>query len=141
MSHARKPAVQALLVCDQVYQDTQTNKMVVAGTFTQIFASEFPAVHAQWCVYVRLVDFKGPASLRLRVVDLDDDSVVGSLGPVKFEMKDRLVGAEVAIKMPPLPIPHAGAYALDVLWGDEDVPLSSWRFVAQPPPGKKKSHG
>jgi len=130
MANAPPPTVQALLVCDHLYQDQSTRKMVIAGTFTRITARSYPAQHVTWFVYARLVDFQGEAKIRLRVVDLQDESVVGTLGPMTFRIEDRVNGHEFGVKMPPLPLPHTGAYAVDLLWGEDDVPLRSWRFVA-----------
>lgn len=129
-----KPALQAILLCDHLYLDKATGKFVIAGTFTRISAAAFPALHPLCFLYARLVDWQGKGALRARLVDLTDQSQLGEVGPIPAEISDRLTGAEIGIQLPPLPLPHSGAYAIELLWGDANEYLGAWRFEAQPIP-------
>jgi hypothetical protein len=78
-------------------------------------------------VYISLTDVVGKVRFTLRYVDLRDNS---ALLEVSFDLegKDRLATNEVVLPVPPLPIPHEGVFALELLCADEL--LGSHRITA-----------
>lgn len=122
------PTLQAFLVCDMTYQDKETNKFVICGPFTQIGAPKFPVVHPSSAVYARVLGVSGKTRFRLRIVDLSTNAAMGESGPIEAEIRDPVVGGELAIRLPPLRFDHAGAYSVEFLWGETDRPLGDWRF-------------
>jgi hypothetical protein len=130
-----KPVLQAILLAEHVYQDRSTGKFVIAGTFNRIRVtpnSTIPELQSTSAgpvrapgmtagsptVYLSVTGIHGEAQLELRYTDLVDDSILFKcdLGVVA---KDPLATAEIGLPLPPLPTPHAGTYALELLWNGE----------------------
>ena len=51
--------VQAFILCDAATRDSASGKWHITGIFDRIRSAEFPAVHAQMALYLRLA-FDGP---------------------------------------------------------------------------------
>lgn len=123
-----KPILKALLLADHVYEDRATRKKVIAGTINTVVVAEIgpPA-----CTYISLTEVYGMARLRLEYADLSDDE---SLREFEIEItgSEPLDIIELVVPLTPLPVPHAGSYALDLsaLEGNKDEPLGSHRVQA-----------
>ncbi len=143
-----KPVLQALLLADHVYQDKGTGKKVIAGVFNQLNLTKpkpAPPDAAQATtgprplsaadasrpgspmVFISLTEVRGVAELELRYVDLSNNGV---LLTAKFPVQsnDPLKTVEAVVPVPPLPVPHPGVYALELL--HEDEPLGALRITA-----------
>jgi hypothetical protein len=146
-----KPVLQALVLADHIYQDKSTGKMVIAGTFNRLLiikpsesSGEKPnnidmphegprklGMH-EICrtgspyAYISLTGVHGSVPLELRYVDLLDNKL---LFVIQFNVscEDPLKSIEANVAIPPLPTPHAGAYALELLSNNEL--LGSHRIV------------
>ena len=148
-----KPVLQALVLADQLYQDKDTGKMVIAGTFTRYIVSpqeretevaevgkeneeseripqigNMPIIgkSSSPFVYICLTDVRGEANLELRYVDLTDNTALMK-ADLNVRCKDPLQAVELKVPLPQLPCPHFGAYALELLYDDEL--LGSWRVT------------
>ncbi len=130
-----KPILQALLLADRVYQDADTGKKIIAGTFNSIgVARPKPAefvpggsgetrrlikggMHAGSPYdYISVTEIRGQTNLILRYLDLEDNSI---LLQAEFEVScdNPLETVEITAPLPPLPVPHPGNYALELLCG------------------------
>ncbi|HTU25814.1 MAG TPA: hypothetical protein VMF30_10470 [Pirellulales bacterium] len=76
--------------------------------------------------YISLTELFGEQHFELRYVDLAENN---SLFSAHFSLvsHDPVGTEEVVIPLPELPVVHAGAFALELLWNDE--PLGSHRIV------------
>lgn len=110
------PVVRAILLADQVYQDVQSGKFVIAGTFDQIHLHELPGAHVSTCLYVNLADFHGTHALQVRLVRLEDGFEVGRSGEMPIDQEDRARHAEFSVPLPPMEFDRTGPYAIEVLW-------------------------
>ncbi|MHC4939046.1 MAG: DUF6941 family protein [Planctomycetota bacterium] len=110
------PVVRAILLADEVYQDLQTGKFVIAGTFDQIVVPEFPGEHPSSALYVNLGDFHGSHELSVRLIRLDDGFEVGRSPVLQIEQDDRDRHEEFRLPLPPMQFDTEGPYALEVLW-------------------------
>ncbi len=135
-AHSPLPLLQAIVLCDCIYSDARTGKKVLAGTFNTLWAVEFPTVFARSTfVYLCVTEVHREATLGMRYVDLDTNDALLSLDGIVLEAESPVLSVELAIEIPPLPMPHAGPYAIEVVCGDS--PLGSVRMLAQkiaPPP-------
>lgn len=126
-----RPRLQALLLADHVYKDQATGKFVLAGTFRQLWASQFPTHFSQRIhAFVSLTDLRGRSSIRLRYVDSADLAVLLETPPLEIECEDPLETLEFAVEIPGFPMPHPGAYTFE-LHADGDL-LGSLRVTASP---------
>ena len=155
-----KPLLQSLVLADHVYKDQFTGKMIIAGTFNRILFTKPTAENEQpaetgelpggarkmaWhevCkagspfVYISLTDVRGEVPLELRYVDLEDNVALMSL-EFRVQADSPLDTVESVVQLPPLPSPHAGVYAIELLADNE--PLGSHRVTAveMPSPDQK----
>ena len=142
-----RPVLQAMVLADHVYQDRSTGKYLIAGTFSRLWISPpkpaptpnqpvvfqgteslSRAVSAAGSphLYVALSDVHGAISLAVRYVDLSNGATLLEL-TLGTSSPDPLALTELGIPLPRLPLPHAGAYSLDVLHDGEI--LGSCRVV------------
>jgi hypothetical protein len=136
-----------MLLADRVYEDKSTGKKIVAGIFNRLLTvnqvnlpkgrdeegNEVVAVpggmHAgSPFVYFSLTDFQGQAPFVLRYVDLSDAKVLLH-ATFDISCQDPLATVEVVAPLPPLPTPHPGVYALELLCREE--PVGSLRVVVE----------
>jgi hypothetical protein len=149
-----KPVLQAMVLADHVYQDRNTGKFVIAGTFGTIWRQPAPprptegegegAAPKQLLsgpitqmgspyLYLALADVHGKVPLSLRLIDLSDGNMMME---ANFEVAsvDPLTMCEFILPMPLLPAMKPGALSLDLLFQNEI--LGSWRINVRdvPPP-------
>ena len=151
-----KPVLQALVLADHVYQDRETGKHIIAGTFTQYnirtpstvvsndetkttYTTPLAQVGSPF-LYLALLEVHGEVQLGIEYVKLSDASIV-------FEAKLRLTAtdpcsvAEVYFPLPPeiFKDRDAGHYSLDVQYDGEL--LGSWRVLINDLRTKSKDAG
>lgn len=120
-----KPILKALLLADQVYRDSYTGKVVIAGTFNQISTERFPFLFVQQpCVFVCLTGINRCAKVQLRYVDLSTHEVVIEAEPQEIEVNDPLQIVEMIFRIPHLPHKNPGMYAFEVYANDELLGMS-----------------
>ncbi|MEX0938234.1 MAG: hypothetical protein WDZ59_10285 [Pirellulales bacterium] len=142
-----KPVLQALLLADHVYTDSETGKRIVAGIFHRIQytkpvppeRSEVGKVRVQvpitghtagspFC-YFCLTEVYGRQPFQLRLVNLKDESVLLRT-EFTINCSDPLAVAEGVLGMPPFKIPEEpGTLALELLWNEE--PIGSYRIIVE----------
>ncbi len=113
------PVLQALILADHVYTDTNTGKRVIAGTFSRLFAREFhPKMHfsrTTWA-YVSLTNMSGKYALQLQYVDLENkEKQLMKSTELQVDAKDPLGTLDFAMEVPPFPMPHPGKFAFELL--------------------------
>ena len=109
----------ALVVCDQIYQDSTSQKFSILGTFSMITSSGFPAQHGYLAVYFALTDGHGRIPLRFRVQDAEErrSPVVDTTQSILFSDPKAVV--EGRMDMANLHFPEPGEYRLQMLAGTE----------------------
>lgn len=123
------PTLQALLLADHVYKDANTGKFVIAGTFRNLWAREFPSQFAREVhAFVSLTNLRGKTSIHLRYVHLKELKVLVQTPDVEIESKDPLATLELSFLIPGLPMPEPGPYSFE-LHADGEL-VGSLRVVA-----------
>lgn len=79
-------------------------------------------------VYLSLTELQGSGKFELRYVDLNENSLVFGTG-FEVSCRDPLETIQIVIPLPPLPIPHEGVFALELLCDGEL--LGSHRVLAK----------
>ncbi len=137
-----KPILQAFILADHVYQDGNSGKMIIAGSFSRLLRVRKEHVEpgqpqplhrvlqaGSPFVYLNLVDAKQEKlHLELRWVALEDNRALFAVNVEVQAPKDPLDHLELIIPLPTLPTPHDGVFALELLINDGD-PLGSWRVT------------
>ena len=121
MNKARAlPVALAMLLCDYVIEDKQTNKKSLIGLFSNISAKQFPASHHRMNVFVVLSDGHGEYRGELRCIKSDDDSQISTMkGPVPFPDPNAVL--ELNFELFGLTFPDPGDYFMQFLCDDEIV--------------------
>jgi len=108
--------VLAFLVADQVYCDQGSNKYIIAGTFHQLNISAFPSVfHKTVGVFIKLANFAGSAHLQLVFEDRSTGEALMRTRALEISSKNPHLPVELALEVPPLPLPRAGRYSFKLL--------------------------
>jgi hypothetical protein len=142
-----KPVLQALVVADHIYQDQQTGKKVICGTFNTFRFSRKPPIGEAQApdgskqtviqgggqsgspyAYVNLTDVCDGTKLRLQFVNLNKNAVLFGTD-LAIGNANRLSTIELVFPLPRLPIQEAGAYALELMC-DGDI-IGSYRITAE----------
>jgi hypothetical protein len=112
------PRVQALLLADHIYFERETGKHVIAGTFHQINLTAVPTTFTRSIgLFLSLAGLSGPTSIDLEFVAEPSDTVLMRLEALDIEGNDSGLPVAVAVELPPLPLPQAGRYRVQVLAG------------------------
>ena len=108
----------AMVVCDAVCRDS-AGKLTLVGTFGLIAATDFPAKHPAFTIYVSLTDGHGIVRLRVQLVDTDEqrEPVFEIDGEVSFE--DPRAVHEICFEIKNIVIPAPGEYRLKLFANNE----------------------
>lgn len=124
------PVVLSMLVCDDVVQDQRTGKTTIVGTFSDINARGFPAIHPGLVVYFEITDGRGETNIEIRLVFAETDEAILSMnGPVKFD--DPRWIAAINVRIGNIVFPKAGEYRFQLYCYREL--LIERRIVVHPP--------
>lgn len=115
-----KPIIQAFLLADNVYRDIATGKHIIAGTFTTMWAPEFPAKFDRPVrVFLSLTNCRGDSiTVQFRLMSLADNTVVMKSNDITFNLPpgfSPLSTLETTTDVPPIPMPSTGVYAFEAL--------------------------
>jgi hypothetical protein len=112
----------AFLIADHVYCDQGSNKYVIAGTFHQLNVSAFPAIfHKTVGVYIKLASFTGSTGLEIVFEEQATGEVLLRTRALEITNDDPHRPVELALEVPPLPLPRPGRYAFKLLVGSHVV--------------------
>src|SRR5713101_1532169 len=102
------PSVLAMLLCDQIIVDAQTQKKSLIGIFENFNAMVFPAI-ANISVYAKLADAEGQYKFKIRVVHLRDERLIGEVFADGM-IQTRLEPVDVAVYLMGFTVPDPGKY-------------------------------
>ena len=112
------PSLLAVLICDTIIIDSQSQKKSLIGIFERIHASEVPFTQ-QLGFYARLTDAEGEYTFTIRMIHLgDQEKLVAAVQTVPVVQKDRLGIVDLALNMPPMPFPDFGRYEFQLFCND-----------------------
>lgn len=118
------PQVNALLFCDQAFQQAVTGKWCLIGTFGMIWVREFPTVHAPLLVFVSLSDFGGGATVQLSLRDPEGGHMVS----VRVQLPALPVTSfELPLVFPSVTFATAGVHTIELFAGGELLTVRSLR--------------
>jgi len=99
----------SILVCDDVYRDEQTKKLVIVGTFNQITTASFPCMHPKMSVLFTLTNGNGTYDVALAIEHEESATMIAELkGPL--QVTDPLAINDVIVQFVGAVFPKAGKY-------------------------------
>ena len=105
----------AVLLCDQMVVDRETNKKSLIGVFNAILAPRFPWVHPKASLYIKMADAEGEYEVKLQLVRVRDMHVIKEgTGTLKVEQRKRYSEVDFAIDLPAIELPEPGEYQIVV---------------------------
>jgi hypothetical protein len=143
-----KPVLQALVLAERVYEDKDSRKKIIVGTFNLIMTGRsdpgsapvgVPGIVAappggydpgNPSAYVSLTDVVSGTKLHLEYVNLRTSQVLFQAN-IEISKAERLDTVELIIPLPRMTMlsPEPGTYSLDVVW--EGQTLGSHRLVVK----------
>ena len=110
---AAPPKVLLFALCDGVVVDPESWKTSLIGVFDALYASQFPATHAAFTVYVRLTAMFGTYDFAVLVVGPDLQTVVARLDfPERLRIDDSLQVVETVLPASGVEYPGPGRYVV-----------------------------
>lgn len=107
----------AMLVCDQIITEANTNKKSLIGVFDNMTSAGFPMAVVRIGVYAKFADAEGDYLFRLRIVNLKDESLVGELH-VQAMIADAMQYSDMALNFGGFQLPEEGKYEFQLFAGD-----------------------
>lgn len=127
----------SIIVCDDIYRDEQTKKLVIVGTFNNIFAKSFPCRHRQFRVLFTLTNGSGPYNLSLSIENARTGNVLMELkGPARLDDPLQITDVDVGIEN--MVFPEPGKYWI-ILRSDEIIVAQRPFMVSERPPVQEVS--
>jgi len=134
-----KPSVQAFLVCDTIIVDQLTGKKSLIGTFTHLWAPNFPCQHPQMGVYFCFTDAEGTYEFELRLIFLDEDKVIGKASLSPITIQNRLEIHDLGVNLPSLVFPGPGRYEFRLYGNGHFITHKDFNVIEQKRSGESKS--
>jgi hypothetical protein len=108
-----------MVIADAIWRDPASGKCTILGCFALIAASEFPAVHPQLAVYVALTDGRGKVPIKIRMVDVDDETEPVFEVETEVQFSDPTVVIEMDVHFNDVTLPHAGEFRIQLFASDD----------------------
>lgn len=88
----------SMVLCDQVYRDERSKKLIVVGVFNQIIAEHLPALHPEAAVLFTLTNGRGTYELWLSMEhEASGQEVIRCGGPYRVDNPLRIVDVNITI--------------------------------------------
>lgn len=112
------PVLNAMLICDTIINESNTNKKSLIGVFENIYAHSFPCRHYSLSVYVKFTDAQGKYNFRLELVDLESNQILGKGIIGEQDIADKLASYELVFNLMGLEFKHPGKYEFRIFAND-----------------------
>ena len=123
------PKVLAIVICDTVIDDRETNKKTLVGIFNNIGARRVPFRHPELHVFVSLTDGNGVCKVRLECRHRESDTKAFEVGmDIKFENPNQVV--EINFGIQGAIFNQFGIHDFDLYC--DDCPVISRKFAISP---------
>src|SRR5580658_7954809 len=111
-----KPNVQSMILAEQVLTEPRSGRRLIVYVFNHLDAPSFPTLFDRPSqLFISLSGVRGKLPLSLHFVDLsNNDLILQSDRELVVSGADPLQVHEIVAEVPPLPLPHEGAYAIEL---------------------------
>lgn len=109
MANPEKLSCISIVICDDIYRDETTKKLIVVGMFNSIIAQSVPCIHERMHVLFSLTNGRGDYDLSLSIEHEKTGAVVSEVkGP--FHVDDPLAIGDINMELHRLVFPKEGKY-------------------------------
>lgn len=109
-----QPAIQAMVVCREIWDVKSTNETVLVGPCSRVRHREFPSV-IPLSLYAHLTDARGRYEISLQLRDSDGDVVWSTPHGPSLEERDPLLPHRLVLHRVPIEFPGEGRFDLELL--------------------------
>ena len=114
------PRCKALLLCERCIIEAATGNVSLINILSGFDVQSYPGLTGAFSAFSHLVDGIGEYDVTVEIDDLHDDVIIARTEPTHVAFPTRLAKANLVIRVPPLPLQHAGMYDFIVFVdGDE----------------------
>jgi Family of unknown function (DUF6941) len=92
------PSVVALLICEKVITEANTNNKTLINVFDTIQAIQFPTSYPFW-IYGKMVDAEGEYVIRMELNHLESDKQIAKTNGFKLQVPSRLGGSDLLLRV------------------------------------------
>ena len=128
------PRCKALLLCEKVIIDAQNGFPSVISVFDHFMLPKYPSRVKQFYAFLQFVDGIGRYDVVIEVHDLKKGEVIGRGTGIGLEFEHRPNRMNVVVPIPPLNLPHPGAYDLVVIANGQEIDRQQFIAVAPQEP-------
>jgi hypothetical protein len=132
---SQAPEVLAMILCDLIITDVESNKKSLIGLFDRVESAAMPCVVNELHVYLSLTDGHGSLPVAIACVAVDEGEELFR-GHAEVEFADPLQVVELHFVFPSAQFPRPGEYRFQFL--TDDVVLLERKFFVTYPLGEAK---
>ena len=125
-----KPEALAMIICDTVMDDRRTNKKILVGTFNNITAKIFPAMHQEMHIFIVLIGGHGSYEGVLRCIHAKSNKPIMEL-PGRIEFQSPLAVIEIDFALKHLAFPEDGNYVFELCCDNEIIKARKFMVTKQ----------
>jgi hypothetical protein len=131
MGSAELPQCLSVIICDDIYRDEDTKKLIIVGTFNTIHPHRFPWTHPKMCVLFTLTNGRGEYRMSLSVEHARSGVEIARIsGPLK--MTQPLAISDFNVVFQNLPFTTDGKYWVSVKVDDTIIMQRPFVVMALP---------
>ena len=124
MTDLPSPSVRTIIVCEKVIRDAnKANSVTLVNLIASIRPGsdpKYPLVQPELCVFVELIECRGPRRLRVEVRDEESDELLYASNTQTVPLpNDPLVLARLSWRIRNCEFPTAGLYSAQVWYEDQ----------------------
>ena len=115
-----KPIGIAMVICDQIIEDTATQKRSLIGLFNAVYAADFPTTLHKLCVFVSVTQLNGSVTLELVCHnETKGDPILKAVGVAQSSDPNGVL--EIGFEFDKMSLPSPGLYCFELLHEGEIV--------------------
>jgi len=133
-----EPKGLGLIVCDWIHRDPGTGKLTLLGTFANVISQSYPFALPVIAVYGALTECLTPCTIRLQIIDVNEEREPIAKVENPCEMIDPLGVVEMHFVIGGITFPEPGEYRVQ-LFADNTF-IMDRRIVAVKPEVEDDAH-
>lgn len=115
------PKSKAMLICDQVIVERDTNKVSVIGSFNSVFVPRTAPEIRPLRVFLQMTEGNASCHVTMEIHDLRLDRIVSELDPTPIQFDDRLEVVNLMGSWPVAVFDHDGAYDIVAFADSQEI--------------------